>query len=74
MVALKAVLLTPSEQDPWKAKIFRVDVRQWLENHFFLSSSTGGCSYGLSERSFLTNPTKVPRKKGGNFSLEVGIW
>ena len=31
----KGNLLTPLEQVPWKAKIFRVDVQQGLENFFF---------------------------------------
>ena len=35
MVTLKAILLTPLEQVPWKAEIFKVDVRQRLQNHFF---------------------------------------
>ena len=35
MVTLKAILLTPLEQFPWKAKIFRVDVQQGLEIYFF---------------------------------------
>ena len=51
MVTLKAILLTPLEQVPWKAKIFRVDVQQGLEN-YFLSSSTRDGSYGLWDAVF----------------------
>ena len=45
-----------------------------IRKSFVLSSSTGGCSYGLSECSFLINPTKIYCKKGRNVSLRVGIW
>ena len=41
---------------------------------FFLSSLFGDCFSGLWECSFLTDPTKVPCKKGGSFSVKVLIW
>ena len=45
-----------------------------IKKSFFPSSLTGDWFFGLWECSLLTNPTKVPCKKGGNFSLKVGVW